>query len=286
MQNLDKNISTIVIIGNGFDLNQGLKTSYTDFVKSSDFNILTADQNNQLAIYLKEKHHLQNWIDIENELTKYSNEVTSTTNFGNLSNNNFQQEFNKLSLSLMNYLDKNIEYKIAKNTHSYKLLSKILDDDFLILDFNYTNTVFNILTELGLSKEEIKDRHIKVHGSINEKQIIFGVEDGANIKSHHVFLRKAFNRNFKSLNINTQLENLTNLYLFGHSLGSTDHMYFKDFFFKISLSHDRANKIINLYHYGNDGYTQLLEQIDKLTMNHLTGFRQCNTIKFIDTSIY
>ena len=63
--------NTCIIIGNGFDINLGLPTSYTDFVKSTHFNDMVK-RGNELAKYLKSKFELQNWIDIENELKTYS----------------------------------------------------------------------------------------------------------------------------------------------------------------------------------------------------------------------
>ena len=58
---------TCLIIGNGFDLNLGLPTSYGNFVESEQFKDMVT-RGNKLAIHLKSKYELQNWIDIENEL--------------------------------------------------------------------------------------------------------------------------------------------------------------------------------------------------------------------------
>ena len=64
-------IGVVAIIGNGFDLNLGLKTSYSDFVNSKDFKSLL-NKGNYLVDYLDGKHNLQKWIDVENELKLYS----------------------------------------------------------------------------------------------------------------------------------------------------------------------------------------------------------------------
>lgn len=62
---------TCIVIGNGFDINLGLPTSYADFVKSTHFDDMVK-RGNELAKHLKSKFELQNWIDIENELKSYS----------------------------------------------------------------------------------------------------------------------------------------------------------------------------------------------------------------------
>jgi Bacteriophage abortive infection AbiH len=61
----------VIIIGNGFDLNLGFKTTYTDFVKSEFFQYLI-NSNNKLASHLFAHHNLKNWIGIEEELIQYS----------------------------------------------------------------------------------------------------------------------------------------------------------------------------------------------------------------------
>ena len=67
MESVKLDDSHIAIIGNGFDLNLGLKTSYTNFVNGNEFKSLL-NTDNFLADYLSNKHDLQNWIDVENEL--------------------------------------------------------------------------------------------------------------------------------------------------------------------------------------------------------------------------
>jgi hypothetical protein len=274
-----KNYSHILIIGNGFDLNLKLKTSYTDFIKSEHFKQLQIN-GNYLAEHLQKKHDLQNWIDIEIELKKYSlaHDIPGEID-------TYEKDFYSLCNSLKDYLAELDYSKLDIKSHSYKLLTQIFDKDFLILDFNYTNSVKIILEQLGLKQIEIDERLIKVHGSIDEKQIIFGVEDHARIKPEHVFLRKAFNRDFKGVNMNILLYNLTELFIFGHSLGETDHMYFIRFFQNYSTEHyhDKGKKI-HFYYFGNQGYKQLFIQLDTLTNNGLTIFKQNNDFITIDSS--
>ena len=105
----------IIIIGNGFDLNQEIKTSYTDFINSSYFS--NCQGGNALAVWLKTKHQIKNWIDLENELKNYSKE-------GNILPNviGFQKNFKAISNALKEYL-KSLHYdNLKKETHSYKLI--------------------------------------------------------------------------------------------------------------------------------------------------------------------
>ncbi len=277
--NIRQDYSHIAIIGNGFDLNLGLKTSYSDFVNSKEFkSILNA--GNYLADYLEGKHNLQKWIDVENELKLYS----KTQNILEAAEQ-FRADFSVVSTTLKNYLATLSYDNLNKSAYAYKLLEIIKNEDFLLLDFNYTQTTETILLELGISQNEIDERLIKVHGSVQDGEIIFGVEDKADIKPKHVFLRKAYNQNFKAINVIDNLENLKELYILGYSLGETDHMYFDNFFMTYSFAHYYGKgKKITLYYYGVEGYNQLFMQLDELTRKSLSLFKRNNEFKTIDAS--
>ena len=60
----------LLVIGNGFDLALGLKTSYLDFMRWLKNEHYMDDA--YLYKYLSSKFYQQRWIDIENELRQYS----------------------------------------------------------------------------------------------------------------------------------------------------------------------------------------------------------------------
>ena len=215
---MEDNITTI-IIGNGFDINLGLPTSYTHFIQSPQFADLIG-RGNRLAEYLKKKHELQNWVDIENELKRYSIEEAD---------NNYKDDFSSLCFQLINYIN-NIDYNLI-NTSSigYGLIESFSENPnkFVVLDFNYTQSIKHIFQRKFILSEEVNKQIIKVHGEASNNNIIFGVEDDAPIKPEHVFLRKAFPRYYKAWNFNSIFSKSNQIIFFGHSLGQTDHTYFK-----------------------------------------------------------
>ena len=213
---------TCLIIGNGFDLNLGLPTSYGNFVESEQFKDMVT-RGNKLAIHLKSKYELQNWIDIENELKLYSME-----------NDDYSFKFNYelLTYALINYLEK-LDYTLIKHSSAaYRIIESIskVFDRYTILDYNYTESIATILRNQFVALESIKQNLIKVHGEASKGDIIFGVEDDARIKPEHVFLRKAYPRHYKALNFKSIFETAKRIIFFGHSLGETDHTYFEDMF--------------------------------------------------------
>ena len=62
------------IIGNGFDLNLGLKTSYQDFLQSTCLEKI--NPQNSLAKHFSNQKQLKNWVDVEEsieEITIWNN---------------------------------------------------------------------------------------------------------------------------------------------------------------------------------------------------------------------
>lgn len=263
-----------VIIGNGFDLNLGLKTGYSDFMKSAWFED-NIDNGNELCIYLKEQRTLKNWIDIENELKNYSlkDGVIAPV---------FHSDLKVLSKSLMGYLA-NIDYKtIKKSSKAYSFIQNILMNEVKFFDFNYTNSIQYVMNDMGFNNVNNVDI-IKMHGSINDGQIVFGVEDNAHIGDEFVFVKKTFSKHFKSINLVRVMNEMDVLIFFGHSLGITDHMYFDDFFHKrsIEISGQKEMKM-GLYYYGDEGYLAMMQQLNRLTDNRVSKLRQLNNIELID----
>ncbi len=180
--NAKNKYDVVVIIGNGFDLNLNLKTSYTDFIKSDEFKQLIYNQN-KLSNYLKSKHELQNWIDIENELKIYSKKFARN-------DKNFKKEFKDLSQALYEYLSKIEISNIDENSQAVRMIRTAIDKGkVLIIDFNYTNTISKISKKFNfnINDEGSNITHIKIHGSLEDNNIIFGVEDDADILPQHIF---------------------------------------------------------------------------------------------------
>ncbi|WP_295065953.1 AbiH family protein [Sulfuricurvum sp.] len=149
-----------------------------------------------------------------------------------------------------------------------------------MFNFNYTNSVFRIAEILGI--HDIEEKHVHVHGSLENSDIIFGVEDDAKVQSDHYFFKKSRNRNFGKSNIARHLEPETDLVLFGHSLGITDSSYFQRYIHL--LGSVRHGTELKFYHFGDSGYHDLMAMIEKYTNNKLSHFKNNNKFTEIDTS--
>lgn len=261
-------------MGNGFDLNLGLPTSYCAFTKSDSFNKLIRPDS--FFSHLKDQEEVNNWVDVEIELKRYS-----------LKNNdsNFRKDYEDLCLCLCNYIN-GLNYDlINKDSIAYNLFKDLKRQNYLIFDFNYTRSLNVIAMENGYDSYEIESRVLKVHGTSESNKIIFGVEDLAKINNQHLFLQKAYPLHYQGINLSNQLKNSDEIHFFGHSLGETDHTYFNHFFKSISLANDGRSpkKKIYFYYYGRESYDGLYSQLNELTSKSMSLLKQYNVVEFIDT---
>ena len=275
-------MDNLVIVGNGFDLNLGLKTSYRHFIDSVEFMKLLQNNNNILAQDLSNSFTSNLWIDVENELKTHCKNYPNPIQF--------KEHFTDLKVALMTYLRTIDTTKIIEDSHAYRLLQRIQGTTFLILDFNYTDTTEYILRKLNVDDSVIKRSLIKVHGSLANKDIIFGLEDSAPIDLlNHIYLKKSSAINFVGIDINNSLQSHTQVHLFGHSLGETDRTYFNNFFTSsldyrpITMSDPRQRQLF-IYHFGEDGWYNLARQIDAMTEQRLNIFRTHVNLTPIDAS--
>lgn len=168
--NLDNNL---LIVGNGFDLEHGLKTQYTDFFDVIDKKAASKNEiilndnkyiiknNNLLSYLIKEykQNKLQgnNWIDIETELKKIITliEEIKTNNF--IDNMNYYKGENEYTTiykiySKSSYYFKNYLFPFAEAANYCKYLKKEYDTSIKNLESNL-NELTNMLRDYLLEQD-------------------------------------------------------------------------------------------------------------------------------------
>lgn len=278
---MDGNV--LLVIGNGFDLSLGLRTSYAQFMESSYF---PKTGTSSLCSFLR-KQYRQNmgWIDIEKELANYSQLITRIN--PNIINENerwgtetFRREYEELKLSLKCYLDNVMHSTRHVNDNSYAMnLLNNLCYGSKIISFNYTDTIERLKRD---SYSTANGNLLHIHGSLAPTDdIVFGVEDTADLPQEHVFLYKAYSPNKNTRQFTQWLYEADKIIFFGYSLGDTDRQYFLKYFSMLSES-DQHNMDITFYYYGRSAYDNLKWQLQMLTSSHLSLLEMYNHIKFID----
>lgn len=276
---------TLLIVGNGFDLSMGFKTSYGDFMQSPFY----PKNNSTLCLHLWKKYRENmGWIDIENELSEYSKllssfELETDQDKSKWGVDTFRKEYEELKSSLKSYLQEETRREfVLKNNNPAVSVINHLPDDSKIISFNYTS----IIERLTWDKfKDSKGNLLHIHGSLAPSDdIVFGVEDSAKLSKEHVFLYKAHSRHLKVQEFSDWLNSAERIIFYGYSLGDTDRQYFEKFFRKLCSSDSIYIELI-FYYYGQASYDNLIWQLQVLTNHKLTQLQIQNKIEFIDCSI-
>ena len=233
------NHKIVLVIGNGFDIDLGLKTKYKDFLESDYFKDYTkgetvfkqsgylVDDLNIFDYLLIKGRDKDNWIDIEQELAELATSVSSHDNKRLRKASKKEEEtFTLLHKQLCSYL-KSIDYSNINKSTSLKLLSVLCKcANVEIISYNYTD-LHKLDQHLPCKLNKQIDY---VHGKIEDESIILGFEDNIEIDNSYAFMIKSFSPHYKSHNVRQKLLDANEVIFFGHSLGSTDYHYFQDLF--------------------------------------------------------
>ena len=249
----------VLVIGNGFDLDLGLRTSYADFVDSQYFKYLNdaSTQNpigimegvdrdrmkmhpNVLASYIQDKKEHNNWVDLEECIREFCEQQSEEL----VDRGTLRKELFAVRYMLFHYLWKEVSYnfeeknRYIKNHIAYRLLSSIAQSevDYQIWDFNYTFSCQQILEMLQISSQEIDKRLHYIHGVLykESEQERWPIVLGSNSTSK---LQKICPSAVKSNSLGyhdncvafkEDLSKASTIVFMGHSLGSTDRPYFTD----------------------------------------------------------
>tara|TARA_B100001146_G_scaffold224245_1_gene241522 strand:+ start:1108 stop:2085 length:978 start_codon:yes stop_codon:yes gene_type:complete len=249
------------IIGNGFDLNLGMKTSYKDFY---DYYKRLGSTNEEV-IELKKNisNNYKNWSDLELALGQYT-EVFKTVNefdtvFEDIGDKlalylkNEESEFNPKNINLDKFykdLVKPEDYLLTadKNTlinYKHKFTNNNWHVD--IFTFNYTRTIEKII---GYDKKIELGNHLNRNGSVTlrginhihgyvDDRMVLGVNDISqlNNKDFHENLdileaivkekcNKAYRHTIDS-QFATKIKQANIISIFGCSIGDTDNIWWE-----------------------------------------------------------
>ncbi|PNZ69701.1 hypothetical protein E2556_01930 [Staphylococcus croceilyticus] len=268
------------LIGNGFDISRGLKTTYNNFYDYCKTNDILQEN----SIYNEIKNDVTLWSDFEVSLGKYTESLKNKKDV-----KNFIKDFIAFENEFLNYLEKeseNYEIQISDKENSlndtitnfYKdidyedkndinsLLSKYrgqtLNVDFI--NFNYTyvfdeyikfNNNRNFLDFEGFNLSVNYYTPIHVHNDINSGALL-GVNDETQLYNKELlgkylkYLIKP-NANLYSRNLNfgaveRTILNSNIIYIYGMSLGQTDKKWWQ-IIGKVLNEHEETYLFIHKY---------------------------------------
>ena len=276
----------LLIIGNGVDIDLGLRTRYSDFAKSKYWEKLmenTYGSDQDLLNALKEAKETEAWFDIEKTMNDYARAIRPEFLSTDLVDKD-KHSFVDVSDSLSKYLKEEQKTRDVKtDSYAAQVLRLIADvGGFEYYTFNYT-TLGSIANSCGFKIDTSRITH--VHGSLENDSIILGVlTDPANqIHEQYSFMYKDNSRFYSSNNMYEDFEKADDIIFFGHSINGMDFPYFKDFFIKQSgMAGEYKSKHITIFTYDDDSNQQIRNSIRNAQVDLTQLFRR-NDIKIIQT---
>lgn len=235
-------MKNVLIIGNGFDLDLGLPTRYSDFAHSEKywpyidrvpdrrniFSQVNGLQYHSLALTLNDKRDKENWFDIEEILRDYAQNEVAQLARDLYSAKDDIEYFEIIKSKLCDYLiDVQNSTPINTNALAGDILRAVLNNGYFdnIFSFNYTD--LNYLTkQLGINKP-INYTH--VHGKLSDRSIILGVNE-VKLKDEYEEFHKSTSEFYRSNNLTQALAEANEVIFYGLSFGLIDFDYFSNFF--------------------------------------------------------
>lgn len=276
----------LFIIGNGFDIDMGLMTRYSDFARSESWEKLmenTYSIDNDLLWALKEAKEKDAWFDIEKTINTYARSITRGGIYPDMVDKD-RENFYKLSVALAIYLKEEQQNRNLKKDSCASLVLRMITEvnGFDYYTFNYTS-LKSIADTCGLKMDSRRITH--VHGSLANDSIILGVlTDPSNqIHEQYSFLYKDNSRFYMSNNMYEDFDKADDIIFFGHSINGMDFPYFKDFFIKQSgMAGEYKSKHITIFTYDDTSNMQIRNSIRNAQVDLTQLFRR-NDIKIIQT---
>lgn len=269
----------ILVLGNGFDLDLGLKTRFSDFAKSEYWPFKTNAGKNTLSSFLNKRKYLEEWFDLENCLALFA---TSPQYASLIKEDEVKKEFLLLTDSFMDYLEnEESEGSVNEKSVAAQVLRCVLLNGLYenVYTFNFTNLKY-ISERLKLS---LRRPVVHVHGSVAERSAIIGFNESENASPQLRFMYKTFNRNYRSNSLRHDLSDSQEIVIFGHSLGKIDYSYFDNMFLSlVKDSKDRINKRkVTIFTYNDKSRMDIMVQLRNMNEKKselLYGFNDFNVI--------
>lgn len=282
-------MSNLFLIGNGFDLSCGIKSSYIDIYKGY---IKTASSNKTIQTFKENiSADFQTWGDFEIAMGHYANNVTSAEEyiscirdfrqyladylesqqssfFSSIHNNSFilNSIRDEIKKSINNFYigcSHNCENSVRRNNSSYGSST-----DFIT--FNYTTIADSLISLISQDQTSLKlntyhsgffTTHI--HGSLEENDLVMGVDNDSQIIAHftinqtikRLFIKPLFNNDYDQSRIertNQLIMHASNICVYGMSLGDSDITWRKMLFDWLSSD---SSKQLFIYDYATSTKT-------------------------------
>lgn len=282
-----------LILGNGFDIDMGLPSKYSDFVQSPEYKdfedrmhkmYYKEELGKSLILHLQNAYAKSNWFDIEEEIHKY---VVTNKGFDDRMIRLIRSEFNELKKALVNYLKRiTNNFTANKEKLSTYLLYRLRECPLTATEiyFNYTNP--SEYLKLPLQKEIFNGAQhwfTYVHGSLRENDIVLGcdLQEGENVNRQLSFMYK-YNQLNKANHVARSILEAKEIIFFGHSINEMDFCYFKEFF-KAASASPNPIRHLTIITYDEESERNIKDNIRNQGISVTDLYNNLWTLEFIHT---
>ena len=252
---------TLIVLGNGFDLDLGWKTSYADFYQAKKHIF----QRYNGMKYIQDMEKGEYWYDLEGYIRAclvklQENRADELNSFWQVCRNNI---FEYLSIG------NNAIFNTNKHSCAYMFLSGITRKT-TIVTFNYTNP---------FTKNNIENHaaeYIHVHGALENNIQVNKIKLGVDsfVRDENILVDQELTQPLIKSYGNEYIDKVfqllkthKNIIFYGHSLGQTDADYFKSYF-KHVISGNMPEQNIYLVTKDAKGLQQMRDNLRKYDIEY------------------
>ena len=284
-----------LILGNGFDIDMGLPSKYSDFAKSKEWQDMINRVDSFLQFEDYRRHSLIGqlqvasreslWFDIEEEIHKFINAHRDITiqEVGEI-----KIEFDLLKEALYKYLQRvSANFTANRDKLSTYLMYKLRECPLTATEiiFNYTNP--HEYLKLPLQKEIFNGAQhwvTYVHGSLRYNDIVLGcdLQPGEKVNRQLSFMYK-YNQLNKANHVARNILEAKEIIFFGHSINEMDFCYFKEFF-KTASASPQPIRHLTIITYDDQSERDIKDNIRNQEISVTDLYSNLWTFEFIHTS--
>ena len=283
-----------LIIGNGFDIDMGLPSKYSDFAKSPEFNDLVKrmrdtynieEQDKSLVLQLQKAYAKSNWFDIEEEIHKY---VQTHTGLNDEMIGLVRSEFDELKKALTNYLNRiTTNFTANKEKLSTFLIYKLRECPLTVTEIYFNYTYPHEFLKMPFQEEIFNGAQhwcTFVHGRLRDNDIVLGcdLQKGENVNRQLSFMYK-YNQLHRANHVARSILEAKEIIFFGHSVNEMDFCYFKEFF-KVASASPNPIRHLTMITYDEESERAIKDNMRNQGISVSDLYSNLWTFDFIHTS--
>lgn len=224
----------IYIIGNGFDIDLGWRTSYKDFYESISKRWITLFRPGEDCLYAYLFDHAgENWYDLERTIYDYCLLKSKGDLDEDIMNRDYR-DYESIKRLLERFVNERSSTPVNENSKAYEILRSYVEKSSHtdlpsdmrpeLISFNYT-PLDKVAKQINPKADF---RYIPIHGTIEKNSCIFGFHNDPQIKGAYRDMQKLMDDNYDPGRITPLLMDAKSITFFGLSMGFIDAVYFRD----------------------------------------------------------